>query len=443
MTTSSHASLARGSARLDAPDLNGSFLHLSPDLQACVRDAGYHTPTPVQEQGIPLVLSGRDVIGTAQTGTGKTAAFVLPMLQRLGAPASGGNGSAVRGLILAPTRELAAQIGDSIRTYGKHLTLRHAVIFGGVSQFHQEKALRKGVDILVATPGRLLDLMNQGLVRLDRVEVFVLDEVDRMLDMGFIPDIKRVLKQVPASRQTLFFSATLSPAIARLADGMVSNPARVEIAPDAPAVDRIQQKVMFVNGPHKIPLLISVLGRSGTGKAIVFTQMKHAANKVVEKLNKAGISAAAIHGNKSQSARTRAMSGFKRGDCPVLVATDVASRGIDVDDVTHVVNYDMPVEAETYVHRIGRTARAGAEGDAISFCSPEDRAYLHSVEKLLGTEVPVDEDHEYHSEEARVSTLKPRVPGGGRRGPNPKNRSRNSPANRRGRNRAPRGGRRG
>lgn len=335
---------------------------------------------------------------------------------------------------LAPTRELAIQIGESLDTYGKHTGHHHTVIFGGVSQFHQVKAIRKGVDVLVATPGRLLDLMSQGHVTLRDVQFFVLDEMDRMLDMGFLPDIKRVLKEVPANRQTLFFSATMSPRIEQIASNMVKDPVRIAIAPDEPAVDRIEQSVLFVDPADKLKLLTEELAEI-EGKAIVFLQMKHVANKVVDRLNKAGIEATAIHGNKSQAARVRALDGFRGDKFQVLVATDVAARGIDVEDVTLVINYDMPVESETYVHRIGRTARAGADGKAVSFCSPEDRSYLTAIEKLLGKEVPAVLDHPYHSSEAQFSKLKPRVPGQNRRGPHPKNRSRNSPSQRRDRRR--------
>jgi ATP-dependent RNA helicase RhlE len=441
MTSLTSAPSVRDTSPPETDALQGSFKLLTADLQRCVQHAGYSTPTPVQEQSIPPILEGRDLIGTAQTGTGKTAAFVLPTLQRLSMQEGPRRGSGTpRALILAPTRELAAQIDESITTYGKYLPFSHAVIFGGVSQFHQEKTLRKGVDILVATPGRLLDLMNQRIIHLDKVELFILDEMDRMLDMGFVRDIKRILKEVPQNRQTLFLSATLSPQIEQLAREMVKDPVRVSITPDTPAVERIAQKVMFVESKNKVDLLTKILHADDTEKAIVFTQMKHAANKVVESLTGAGVRAVAIHGNKSQGARTKALDGFKRGRYSVLVATDVAARGLDVDDITHVVNFDMPVEAETYVHRIGRTARAGKEGDAISFCSSEDRAYLRDVEKLLGREVPADLDHEFHSEDARFSTQKPRVPGGGRRGGGKgrgnsgKNRSRNKPENRRGRN---------
>jgi ATP-dependent RNA helicase RhlE len=395
----------------------GAFAKLTSQLQRSVADQGYDTPTPIQEECIPLVLDNRDLIGIAQTGTGKTAAFCLPLLQRLSRTSKGRRSfrGTPRALVLAPTRELAAQIGDSIRTYGRHLKLRHAVIFGGVSQFHQVKALNRGVDILVATPGRLLDLMQQGFIRLNQVEAFVLDEADRMLDMGFMPDIERVLAALPAVRQTLFFSATMSDKIADLANTMVTDPARITIAPDQPTVESIDQKVLFVGKGNKDKLLVSLLNDQQVNKALVFTQMKHAADRVVKKLAKAGVKGTAIHGNKSQAARTRALDGFKRGTFRVLVATDVAARGLDVDDITHVINYDLPMEAETYVHRIGRTARAGARGDAISFCCAEDRAFLRHIERLLGEPVPADMDHDFHCNESFRST-KPAPRNFGRQG---------------------------
>lgn len=394
--------LLSGSA-MSTPPLD-AFDELIPELQRAVASEGHLTPTPIQEQCIPLLLEGRDLIGTAQTGTGKTAASALPLLQRLAAIGKRPRKGSPRALILAPTRELAGQIGESFGTYGRHLRLHHTTVFGGVNQFRQVKALNRGVDILVATPGRLLDLMQQGHVRLDDVEVFVLDEVDRMLDMGFLPDIKRVMAQIPEQRQTLFFSATLAPHMAKLAYTMVKHPERVTIAPEQRTVERIVQKVLFVRNPDKDALLVDLLGDTRIFKAIVFTQMKHVASRVAEKLHKAGISATAIHGNKSQGARTRALKGFKQDRYRVLVATDVAARGLDVDDITHVINYNLPTEAETYVHRIGRTARAGADGDAISFCSAEDRANLRGIERLLGKSVEADLEHEYHCEEALRST---------------------------------------
>ncbi len=378
----------------------GAFSALIPEVQRAVAAEGYVTPTPVQEQCIPHLLEGRDLLGTAQTGTGKTAAFALPLLQRLATTHQRARKGTPRALILAPTRELAAQIRESIKTYGRFLRISHTVVFGGVNQFHQVKALNRGVDILVATPGRLLDLMQQGFIHLNEVEVFILDEVDRMLDMGFIPDIKRVLSHIPADRQTLFFSATMAPEMVKLAHTMVRNPVRVSIAPEKLAVERINQKVLFVGKSDKDALLASLLKNPQVSKALIFTQMKHAANRVAKKLDAAGIRTTAIHGNKSQAARTRALDGFKQGRYRVLVATDVAARGLDVDDITHVINYDLPVEAETYVHRIGRTARAGADGDAISFCCAEDRAYLRGIERLLGKPVPAEMGHAYHCDKA-------------------------------------------
>lgn len=376
------------------------FEGLIPELQKALVAEGYVTPTPIQEQCIPHLLDGRDLLGTAQTGTGKTAAFVLPLLQKLSRNTTRPWPGTPRALILAPTRELAAQIGASIGAYGSYLRLHHTVVFGGVSQLPQEKALKRGVDILVATPGRLLDLMEQGFIHLEKVEVFVLDEVDRMLDMGFIPDIRKVLARIPERRQTLFFSATMSPVMEDLARTMVHDPLRVSIEPEKPTVESIEQKVLFVGKGDKDALLVSLLNNPEVGKALIFTQMKHTANKVVKKLQATGINGIAIHGNKSQSARTSALSGFKGNRFQVLVATDVAARGLDVDNITHVINYDLPIEAETYIHRIGRTARAGASGDAISFCCAEERECLTQIEKLLGKPVPAEMNHAFHSEEA-------------------------------------------
>lgn len=409
--------VTRACTESSAPE--GVFSSLVTPLRRAVASAGYITPTPIQEQCIPHLLEERDLLGCAQTGTGKTAAFVLPLLQRLSANARRPRKGSPRALILAPTRELAAQIFESTRTYGRFLRLRHTAIFGGVNQFHQVNTLKKGVDILVATPGRLLDLMQQGFVRLDDVEVFILDEMDRMLDMGFLPDIKRVVAQVPAERQTLFFSATMPPKMVELACSMVRDPVRVTIAPDQPAVERIVQKVLLVRKQKKGALLASLLSDPKINKAIVFTKMKHAANRVANKLQAAGIQVTAIHGDKTQAARIKALDGFKKGRFRVLVATDVAARGLDVDDISHVINYDLPVEAETYVHRIGRTARAGAGGIAISFCSAEDRNYLREIERLLGKPVRVDTEHAYHCEDVfRPTTSSPKNVGkrGGSRG---------------------------
>ncbi|HYG86874.1 MAG TPA: DEAD/DEAH box helicase [Azospirillum sp.] len=359
-----------------------SDLSLRSEIQAAIAAQGYETPTPIQAQAIPPALLGQDILGIAQTGTGKTAAFTLPILQRLSDnPARPGS---ARALILTPTRELAIQIGDSIRDYGAGLALRHAVIFGGVGQSPQVDALRRGLDILVATPGRLLDLMNQGHVHLDRLEVFVLDEADRMLDMGFIHDVRKVIAKLPKQRQTLFFSATMPKEITDLAARLLNDPVRVEVTPVATTAEKVDQRVIFVPAADKRHLLVDMLGKDASmDRVIVFTRTKHGANKVTEHLAKANISAAAIHGNKSQSARQTALEGFRAGTVRVLVATDIAARGIDVDGVSHVVNYELPNIPESYVHRIGRTARAGASGIAIAFCDHgEERIYLRDIEKL-------------------------------------------------------------
>jgi ATP-dependent RNA helicase RhlE len=396
------------------------FATLLPQLQHAVTEEGYHTPTPIQAQSIPHLLAGRDLLGCAQTGTGKTAAFTLPILhyltQNQRPPARG----RPRVLILAPTRELAVQIGDSIRVYGRHLRVSHATIFGGVSQRPQEAALSRGTDIVVATPGRLLDLMEQGYARMDGIEIFVLDEADRMLDMGFIRDIRKIIAKLPAKRQSLFFSATLQPEVVALARTLVQDPVHVTITPEQPTVEKIAQKVLFVDRQNKDDLLVKLLNDTGMNRVIVFAQMKHIANKVCEKLQRAGISTSAIHGNKSQAARTAALADFKTGEVRVLVATDIAARGIDVDGITHVINYHLPVEPETYVHRIGRTARAGADGDAISLCSADERDALRAIERLLRRTIPVETQHAYHSESARNATgaaarPPPRGGGGGRR----------------------------
>jgi ATP-dependent RNA helicase RhlE len=382
----------------------GVFAGLLPELRRAVAEEGYEIPTPIQTQAIPHLLQHRDLIGCAQTGTGKTAAFILPILQYLTLKKKQAGSGRSRVLILAPTRELAAQIDASAATYGRHVRFSHAVVFGGVSQHSQVQALDRGLDILVATPGRLLDLMQQGFVSLDTVEIFVLDEADRMLDMGFFPDIKRIIAKLPARRQSLFFSATMEPEVVALARTLVHDAVHVTIAHEAPAVERIVQRVLFVDRDKKDALLVSLLADSRWERVIVFTQMKHVANKVVRKLSAAGITAAAIHGNKSQGARTEALASFKDGRIRVLVATDIAARGLDVDGISHVINYDLPVEPEVYIHRIGRTARAGAGGDAVSFCSASEREFLRAIEKLIRTGVPVDRAHPFHSEAARLAT---------------------------------------
>ena len=400
-------------------------LGLIEPLVRAVRSEGYLTPTPIQERAIPHVLAGKDLLGCAQTGTGKTAAFALPILQRLTAtPHAGHEGKAahpragdtailavrrgqdarvtdphahshshahrpIRALIIGPTRELASQIGESFRTYGRHTGIRHTVIFGGVGQGPQATALRDGVDVLVATPGRLLDLLNQRLLTLSKVEILVLDEADRMLDMGFIHDIRRVLALLPAKRQTLLFSATMPREIQTLADSVLHKPVEVRVAMESPAADTVQQSMYFVDKAAKPALLEQLLRDAQVTRALVFTRTKHGADKVVRYLFRAGLNAEAIHSNKSQGARTRALDNFKRGKILALIASDIAARGLDVDDISHVVNYDLPAEAETYVHRIGRTGRAGAQGQAVSFCSPEQRDELKAIERLLGRQIPV------------------------------------------------------
>ncbi len=381
-----------------------AFAALIEPLQRAVSEEGYSIPTPIQEQAIPHLLEGKDLLGCAQTGTGKTAAFTLPLLQEMCQTNITPPKGRPRALILTPTRELAAQIGDSIATYGRHVRVSHTVIFGGVGQNPQVQALNRGVDVVVATPGRLIDLMDQGYVHLDRIELFILDEADRMLDMGFIPAVRKVIAKLPKKRHSLFFSATMPPVVEKLAVDMLCNPVKITIDPGKPTVERIDQKVMFVDKGHKNQLLIDLIDSHDMDKVIVFSRTKHGANNVVKKLTAAGITSAAIHGNKSQTARTKALAEFKAGKVRALVATDIAARGIDVDGITHVVNFDLPEEPETYVHRIGRTARAGLDGDAVSFCSAREREWLRQIENLIRKEVPVDLEHKYHSEVARLAT---------------------------------------
>ncbi len=407
------AALSKKSAVTESPG-RGVFKDLLPEIQQALADEGYTEPTPIQEQSIAPLLAGRDLLGSAQTGTGKTAAFSLPILQNITRKPEKALRGKPRVLILAPTRELAAQIGQSIATYGRHLGIRHAVIFGGVNQNPQVKSLNQGRDIVVATPGRLLDLMNQGHIRLDAVEIFVLDEADRMLDMGFLPDIRKVIRKLPSKRQNLFFSATLIPEVMTLARSIVHDPVEVAIEPDKPAVEKIVQKVFFVDQKKKTSLLVDLLKQKNLSRVLVFTKMKYRANRVAEKLNASRIRSAAIHGNKAQNARNRALDDFKKGTVRVLVATDIAARGLDVDRITHVINYDLPTEPETYVHRIGRTARAGTDGDAVSFCSAEEKALLNSIEKLIGKQVPQEHDHAYHSPAAQSATRKS-APSGSRK----------------------------
>ena len=371
-----------------------SDLALAKPLLKAVSDAGYTSPTPIQAAAIPPALEGRDVLGCAQTGTGKTAAFTLPMIQRLDETFV--EEATLRALVLTPTRELASQIGESFATYGKHVDLWHTVIFGGVKQGRQVRELKDGVDVLVATPGRLLDLMGQGHIDLSGIEIFVLDEADRMLDMGFLPDVKRVIAALPKKRQTFFFSATMPPDIRALANELLIDPASVSVAPISTTAERIDQHVFFVDKGNKTDLLVDLLESDDSiEQTLVFTRTKHGANRLVKKLGKAGIEAAAIHGNKSQNARERALGGFKSGDLRLLVATDIAARGIDIDGISHVVNFDLPNVPETYVHRIGRTARAGASGVAYSFCDVEERPYLADIERLIKQHVPRITDHAF------------------------------------------------
>jgi ATP-dependent RNA helicase RhlE len=377
-------------------------LGLVEPLQRAVAAEGYTTPTPIQAQSIPQLLTGRDLLGVAQTGTGKTAAFALPMLQRLAQSRKGLMPKAPRALVLTPTRELAVQIGESFKTYGRHLGLRHAVIFGGVGQHPQAQALARGLDILVATPGRLLDLMGQNLARLDKLEIFVLDEADRMLDMGFIHDVRRIIATLPAQRQTLLFSATMPTDIANLANSILRDPATVTVTPVATTAERIDQWVLFVEHGDKRALLGEVLKDQSIKRALVFTRTKHGANRLAEQLGKMGVRADAIHGNKSQNARQRALADFTAGKLRILVATDIAARGIDIDGITHVINYELPNVPESYVHRIGRTARAGADGIALSFCDVEERAYLRDIERLIRLSIPVVPDHPFKSTVAEL-----------------------------------------
>ena len=375
-------------------------LGLSASLLRAVGEEGYDTPTPIQVQTIPHILKKKDILGCAQTGTGKTAAFGLPILQLLEerpAPVKGPGPRPIRALVLTPTRELALQIGESFTAYGRHTRQKNLVVFGGVGQKPQTDALQRGTDILVATPGRLLDLMQQGFISLQQVEIFVLDEADRMLDMGFVHDVKRVIAKLPARRQSLFFSATMAPEIVKLAATILTEPEHVAVTPVSSTAETVQQAVYFVEKGDKKQLLIHLLEDKNIPTVLVFTRTKHGANRLAKDLEKAGIRAEAIHGNKSQNARQNALQLFKERKLRTLVATDIAARGIDIDELTHVVNYELPNVPETYVHRIGRTGRAGASGMAISFCEMEERPYLRDIQKLIGRQVPVVHGHPYES----------------------------------------------
>ena len=384
---------------------------IKPILDALTQE-GYEKPTPIQAQAIPHLLEGKDLLGTAQTGTGKTAAFAIPILQNLHHKNT--KNHQIKALILTPTRELAIQIEESFKAYGRHLPLKTLVIFGGVKQGAQEQALKRGVDILVATPGRLLDFINQGIISLKNLEIFVLDEADRMLDMGFVHDVKRVVKLLPQKRQTLFFSATFPKEIQELANSMLRNPVKVEVAPVSSTADTINQSIYFVEKDDKLDLLIHILQDEKLDQVLVFARTKHGSDKIARKLHKENISAEAIHGNKSQNARQTALSNFKNKKTRVLVATDIAARGIDIDDLKYVINFELSDVSETYVHRIGRTGRAGAEGTSISFVDGLDLVNLRNTEKLIGKKIPVVKDHPFHPEklveQKRDSNNKPFVP---------------------------------
>jgi ATP-dependent RNA helicase RhlE len=401
---------------------------IEPILKA-LSNEGYTTPTPIQEQSIPIILQQKDLLGCAQTGTGKTAAFAIPLLQLMHQQQNSSQQGRrpIKALILTPTRELAIQIEESFKAYGKFLDLKHLVIFGGVSQYSQVASLRRGVDILVATPGRLLDLMNQRHVSLQDIQFFVLDEADRMLDMGFVQDVRRIIAKLPAKRQTLFFSATMPPEIQQLANILLNNPMKVQVTPPSSTVDLIQQSLYYVDKMSKRSLLVHLLKDASIETALVFTRTKHGADKIAKDLHKAGIRAEAIHGNKSQNSRQSALHNFKTRKTRILVATDIAARGIDIDDLTHVINYDLPNVPETYVHRIGRTGRAGASGIAVSFCDYEEKMYLKDIERLIKKSIPVMKDHPFdvplmhnmaqpaNQSSSAAANSGRRTPGGGKR----------------------------
>lgn len=409
-------------------------LKLIDPLMRAIKEQGYTEPTPIQQQAIPYILNKDDLIGLAQTGTGKTAAFALPVLQNLIEQQPNTRGKSrrvIQVLVLAPTRELAAQIGDSFDTYGRHTPIKQTTIFGGVSQRPQVDKLKRGVNIVVATPGRLLDLMNQGEMRLDRLEVLILDEADRMLDMGFLPDIKRIISKLPQKRQTLLFSATMPPDIQQFANSILQSPKKVEVAPESTTVEAISQSVYFVEKSDKRKLLQHLIKDTNMHRTLVFTRTKHGANRLSQQLSKARISSEAIHGNKSQGARERALNNFKKGKTQVLVATDIAARGIDVDDVSHVVNFDLPNETESYVHRIGRTGRAGNSGIVMSFCATDERDYLIDIERLIQMHIPVIGEHPFVSAEGTPprTNLDSRRRASGKSGNKSRNRRRNNNRN--------------
>lgn len=406
-------------------------LGLSAPILKALREEGYAQPTPIQSRSIPSVLERKDLLGCAQTGTGKTAAFALPIIHLLHQDEKNNRGyKHIRTLILTPTRELAGQIGDSFAAYGRHTGLKHEVIFGGVSQHAQTIALRNGTDILIATPGRLLDLINQGYIYLDHLEIFVLDEADRMLDMGFIHDVRKLIRFLPSERQTLFFSATMPPQIVGLAQSLLHQPVKVEVTPVSSTAEKIDQQVYHVSGRDKLSLLVHLLQEKGIKRTLLFTRTKHGADKISRDLKKMNLRADAIHGNKTQSARQNALANFKDGKLRVLVATDIAARGIDVDNLTHVINYDLPNVPETYVHRIGRTGRAGQDGLAISFCDRSERPFLKDIIKLTGKDIAVITDHPYAAIANEEREAPAKAAGKGRSNNN-NNRNRNRPGFRR------------
>ena len=394
---------------------NFNEIDLIEPIRRALADENYHTPTPIQAQTIPAALDGADILGCAQTGTGKTAAFALPILDYLGREYRKAQPNKPQALVLAPTRELAIQIGDSFKVYGRHLQIRTTLVFGGVKQGAQVRALDRGAHVLVATPGRLLDLMEQGYIELNELDVFVLDEADRMLDMGFLPDLKRIIRELPRDRQSLFFSATVPPKIRELSQGLLTDPVSVNVTPKRKSVDLIEQQLMYVDRSAKIETLAEILSADDVDQAIVFTRTKRGANMVMQRLERKRISAVAIHGNKSQNARQRALVAFRDNRIQVLVATDVAARGIDIEGVTHVVNYDVPTDPESYVHRIGRTGRAGASGIAITLCTNEERGELRDIERLIGTRIPLADGHEEPSGPIVKQKKSPQRGGGGRR----------------------------
>jgi len=394
--------------------MNFKDLNIIKPILRSVQEEGYTNPTPIQEQSIPILLKGKDLLGCAQTGTGKTAAFAIPILQHLHLDSQNNKRARkIKALVVTPTRELALQIGESFTTYGKYTGIKNTVVFGGVNQNPQTNALKAGIDVLVATPGRLLDLMQQGFISLKNIEYFVLDEADHMLDMGFIHDIKRIIEKLPEKRQSLFFSATMPTAIVKLSGNILGRPEKVTIKPEQTTAEKVRQAIYFVTKKDKVKLLKHLLLNEEIDSVLVFSRTKHGANKIVKLLSKSQINAEAIHGNKSQVQRQKALGNFKKGLTKVLVATDIAARGIDVEDMSHVINYDLPNIPETYVHRIGRTGRAGNSGIAISFCDAEERAYLRDIEKLIGQKVPVVDEHPFVDESEEVKhkpTPKPSRP---------------------------------